>query len=61
MIKRNRRSINRDRIDIQYSNFEILFLFHFTSFIQRFIARSNRTTISKNVFDTIQLFMRRKF
>ena len=61
MIKRSRRSISRDRIDIQYSDFEILFLLHLTSLIQRLIARSDRTAVSEDVFDTVQLFMRRKF
>ena len=60
MIKRDKRAINRDRIDIQYLHFEF-FLIYLTFFIQQFIVRSNRTTIFKNVFDTIQFFVRRKF
>ena len=43
-----------------YRIFEIFLIFYFY-FIMILNAQLNRTTISENVFDTIQSFMRRKF
>ena len=51
MIKRDKRSINRDRVDIQISKLFSYFISHF--FFQRLIVWSNRTAIFENVFDTI--------
>ena len=56
MISRERRRI--DAIALNTSNFEIFSIFYFL--ITIFNAQLDRAVISENVFDTIQLFMRRK-
>ena len=59
-IKREKRH-NRDRIEyIKFRNFRF-FTFHFIFTFTIFNVQLNQITISENIFDTIQFFMRRKF
>ena len=59
-IKREKRH-NRDRIEyIKFRNFRF-FTFHFIFTFTIFNVQLNQTTIFENIFDTIRLFMRRKF
>ena len=49
-------------LNIKFRNFlDFLYSFHFAFTFMIFNVRLNRITISENVFDTIQLFMRREF
>ena len=54
--------INRDRVEyIKFQKKFRFFCFHFTFSFTIFNVRLNQTTIFENIFNTIQLFMRRKF